>query len=165
MSRPRAQTKALVVPFYKHGRLSPKYLFVHDRVHREWGFLSGTCKKFERPIACALRELREETKNAMNITLTAWNHVHFPLTLRRGAWTLNYTVYFIDVTNYKPPTEVCAAFKASTKSGREYNENDDICFATLDQLRGKRLWSVTSQILRTKEFAHAHGEAGRHVLS
>lgn len=52
--------KSIVIP-----RIRDKYIVVQDKKFKEFTFVVGGCKRNESSVACALRELAEETRNAV----------------------------------------------------------------------------------------------------
>ena len=54
--------KSIVIP-----KIGSKYVVVKDKKYGEYTFVIGGCKKSETSTQCALRELAEETRNAVSI--------------------------------------------------------------------------------------------------
>ena len=150
-------TKTLAIPYIKAPGLAPRFLVVLDKATREWSFISGCCKLHERPEACVMRELREETKEAVNVFLTPWNHRSFQLQTWRlegeRRTTIHYYCYAIDISNYRSQNAILEHFRDSKKTGKCYNENSDMAFCTLDQFKEKKVWSfIRRDVLESKEF-------------
>lgn len=162
------RSKVLVVPYVRDPKGDPKggnvlFLLVKDRKFDEWTFISGTCKKrnMEHPLACATRELREETKDAIDIDLTKWpyRHVAFntsyyepsPQQLRNHTdISTTYHVYFLDISTYpRSPSQIVEEFTEVKKIGKQYNENIDIGFFLLKDLHTVKLWRFISHIVLT----------------
>jgi len=156
------RSKVLVVPYVRNGQ-NVLFLLVKDRKFDEWTFISGTCKKrnMEHPLACATRELREETKDAIDIDLTTWpyRHVAFntsyyepsPQQLRNHTdISTTYHVYFLDISTYpRSPSQIVQEFTEVKKIGKHYNENVDIGFFLLKDLHTVKLWRFISHIVLT----------------
>lgn len=159
------RSKVLVVPYVRNstGPEGSLFLLVKDRKFDEWTFISGTCKKrnMEHPLACATRELREETKDAIDIDLTTWpyRHVAFntsyyepsPQQLRNNTdISTTYHVYFLDISTYpRSPSQIVEEFTQVKKIGKQYNENIDIGFFLLKDLHTVKLWKFISHIVLT----------------
>ena len=60
--REEPRFKAIVIP-----KIGNKYVVVKDKKYGEYTFVIGGCKLNEPSTACALRELAEETRNAVSI--------------------------------------------------------------------------------------------------
>ena len=152
------RNRALVVAFVKLGKTPPKYMLVRHRPTQEWGLLSGTCTRGEKPLNCAMRELREETRDAVVLAFTPYNTRSTVIIWPEG--NVRYHVYFVDLTNYRSPTALRAAFQASKRtSSAGYDETDMLTFETLDELRDrKKVWEVTRFMVRQAEFQRLHRE-------
>lgn len=151
------KNRALVVPFYKVGRAGPKYMIVRHRPTQEWGLLSGTCTRGEKPLTCAMRELREETKDAVWVSFSAYNMRSTIVILPEGG--VRYHVFFVDISNYRSPAAVRTAFHASKRVDKGYDETDGLEFNTLEQLRDKKkVWEVTRFIIRHPAFLKLHSD-------
>ena len=153
------KNRALAVCFYpdRSRRAPPKYLLVRHRPTQEWGLLSGTCARGEKPVNCAMRELREETKDAVLISFSPYNTRSTVIVWPEGA--VRYHVFFIDLSNYRSPSAIRAAFHASKRTGKEYEEVDMLTFETLDELRGrKKVWEVTRFLIQHPSFQRMHRE-------
>lgn len=152
--------KTLAIAYIKAPGIVPRFLIVLDRASREWSFISGCCKLHERPEACVIRELREETKEGVNVWLTPWNHRQFEIQYWRNEddgksnrTLMHYHCYAIDISNYRPQNEIIEHFRNSKKAGKCYNENTDLTFATLDQFKEKKVWPfIKKDVLESKEF-------------
>ena len=153
-------SKTLAIPYIKAPGLPPKFLVVLDKATREWSFISGCCKLNEHPNSCVVRELREETKEAVLFYLTPWNHRFFEMQHwraegedQRRRTLIHYFCYVIDISNYRPPNEILEHFRNSKKPGKCYNENSDMAFCTLDQFKDKKVWPfIRKDILESKDF-------------
>lgn len=160
------RSKVLCVPYVITLQKRVRFLIVKDAVFQEYTFISGGLKRNEPPAVGAVRELREETRDAVNISLTQWNHRTFKLVTdsrepkerdmdkARGERVLTtYYVFVVDITNYKSITAILEGFKRSTKTGKAYMECDAIAFETLDQLKKRTLWSfIKNQVLPHPDF-------------
>ena len=152
------RNRACVIPFYKIGRAPPKYMLVRHRPTQEWGLLSGTCSRCERPVMCAMRELREETRDALELNFNSCNlKTTAPIIWPEGG--VRYHVFFVDISNYRSPRALREAFHASKRNDKGYDETDDIAFASLDQIRvKKKVWEATHFIIKQHLFLKAHNE-------
>lgn len=135
--------KAVVIP-----KLDDAYVVVKDRVHQEWTFVVGGCKRSESGKACALRELREETRGVlgdMDVTYAfqfqSRNRSKQELAndMRKGlVVTTVYEVYFATLPMTKN------AFNTRRKNfflatGHD-DETDDIRLMTRSQLENANMW-------------------------
>lgn len=162
-------TKVLVVPFSRlPGGRGVTFLCVKDRRFSDWTFISGTCKTRVRelPERCAVRELREETKRAVCIPLKGYQYKRFVIETdfrepheRRGdearnrRVTTRYHVFLVDITGYKPPGQIMREFALSTPKGKQYYENSELCFMTLEQFKSKQVWRfIGDVVLRNHTF-------------
>ncbi len=136
----RRKDKVLIIPFTYTKKNRLRFLTVKDRYYKEWTFISGTIEKNELPDEAAVRELFEETKKTVHIQLTPFNHTTFTLV------EFNYTVYFIDITNYKSEKEIMTTF-ANTHTRGVYNENSFLSFDELNFFKSKNLWSFISDYI------------------
>ena len=115
-----------MIPYVRRPHLEHLFLLVKDRKYDELTFISGTCRKkcMEHPIQCASRELKEETKQVLDIDLNEWSHRHVVLHTRyyepepeeqplRDIET-TYHLYFVDIT--AACSSVTAAFFAASHS-------------------------------------------------
>lgn len=146
--------KALVIPYLLSSSGSVRYLVVKDKMHDEYTFISGCCKKSEHITTCAIRELREESKDAVNISFEKFDVKRFIVEtysrecdeykedLKKNERILTvYHVFLIDISFYKSPNEMVEIFKNSKKVSKAYNENSDLSCMTLDQFKAKKMWS------------------------
>lgn len=156
------RSKVLVVPYTRDKDGNVLFLMVKDRKFDEWTFISGTCKKrnMEHPLLCASRELKEETKDVVDLDLNTWPHHHISFdTMYQDAshskkkHSANiYTtchVYFLDIGTYpRSPSFIVNEFMITNKLGKQYNENTDIgFFQHKDFNKSIRLWKFISQVV------------------
>jgi ADP-ribose pyrophosphatase YjhB (NUDIX family) len=166
--------KVLVIPYMKSATGILRYLIVKDRVCDEYTFISGCVKKAELVQSCAVRELKEETREAVVIQLDRFQIKRFVVEtvsrepeeikkdlMKREKIITVYHVFMIDISNYKSPTELLNTFKTSKKTSKAYNENSEMTFATLDQFKTKKMWSfIRNEILSDARFLKCHKEIG-----
>jgi hypothetical protein len=169
------RNKVLCVPYVITMQKRVRFLIVKDAAFQEYTFISGGLKRNEPPAVGAMRELREETRDAVIISLTQWNHRTFKLVTdsrepkerdmdkARGERVLTtYHVFVVDITNYKSIANILDGFKKSTKTGKAYMECDAIAFETLDQLKKRNLWSfIKSVVLPNPEFKKIYTQISR----
>lgn len=160
------RSKILCVPYVITVAKRVRFLVVKDATFQEYTFISGGLKRNELPATGAVRELREETRDAVNISLTHWNHRTFKLVTDsrepkerdldklRGEKVLTvYHVFIVDITNYKTISAIIEQFKKSTKTGKAYLECDAVTFDTLEQLKKRNLWSfIRNTVLTNPDF-------------
>lgn len=156
----------------------PRFLTMRDRRFKEWLFVTGGCRKREvfNPLRCALRELEEETRGVINIKKGKFSHFKFTTKERNEEEkrkdiqdgvevTLVYNVYILEFNinkciqsnlinrfNYqKIKTEMRKKNKLPIK--RIYDENDYMCFETLEEFRKRKVWPlIEKNILNNPEF-------------
>lgn len=155
------RSKVLVVPYVKLPGNDILFLLAKDRKHGEWTFISGTCRKrcMEHPIQCATRELKEETKETVSIDISKWPHKHIVIdttyyepepdgSMPKHTIHTAYHCYFINITDYENThEEIKAAFEASTKKGKHYNENSEIDFRPLADFSKIHFWRFLSSVV------------------
>ena len=190
MFKKEERYKAIAIPVsFADGK--PRFLTVRDRRFKEWIFVTGGCHRREvtNPLRCALRELEEETRGVVSIrdgtyssyVYTCKNHSQEDLDKdkRDGVEvTLIYNIYIIDfnVSRHKQ-LEYIRRFddakrimddrkrrKLSIK--RTYDENDTMCFDTLEEFSRKRRWDfITHAVLDNPEFLQALNTLNRKRFS
>ena len=178
VQRPRSpektvmRNKILCIPYLITVTKRVRFLIVKDATFQEYTFISGGLKRNELPAHGAVRELREETKDAVTISLTKWNHKSFKLItdsreprereldrLRNEKVLTIYHVYVIDITNYRSIPAIIGDFKASTKSGKAYLECDAIAFDTLEQMKLRKLWGfIRNTVLSNADFKKMYNQ-------
>lgn len=147
----------LVIPFIKKNN-EMFFITVLDKYHKEWTFISGTVNKNENINKTVIRELKEETKGCIDITLTNWNHKTFDTSYVVRKKLRNYRVYMIDITNSKLSLllqyrkKIGECFENSTLSHKKYNENINIDIDTLGTFKQKKRWVFMEKILNHSEF-------------
>ena len=190
MLRKEERHKAIAIPVsFADGK--PRFLTVRDRRFKEWIFVTGGCHRREvaNPLRCALRELEEETRGVISIrdgiysnyVYTCKNHSQDDLDkdTRNGVEvTLVYNIYIIDFNvsrskqleyihrfeDAKSITEDRKRRRLSIK--RTYDENDDMCFDTLEEFSRKRRWDfITRSVLDNPEFPRALSTLNRKRFS
>ena len=147
----------LVIPFIRKNN-NIYFITVLDKQNKEWTFISGTVDKNEKCDDAVIRELKEETKNCIDIVLTNWNHKTFQTSYLIRNKIRIYKVYMIDITNSKLSTliqyrkKIGNCFSTNTLTHKKYNENIDIDIDTLKTFQNKKKWSFMIQILNHHEF-------------
>ena len=90
------ERKVLLIPYIRGiGGCRTRFVVVQHAASSDWTFISGTCEPNERPIACALRELAEETLGWVQIGRMPKNTRHVRIVL--GEERKRIDVYFIPV--------------------------------------------------------------------
>lgn len=149
----------LVIPFIKRGS-QVYFITVLDSRNKEWTFISGTVEKNESCNEAVMRELKEETKNCIDISLTNWNHKTFKTTYIIKNKERNYKVYIIDITNSKLSMlieyrkKIGNCFKTSPLRDTKFNENTEIDIDTLETFNRKRKWDFMNKILKHPDFIY-----------
>lgn len=133
-----------------------KFLIVHDRRFHEWTFVTGGCRKREvfNPIRCAIRELEEETRGIINLRKGTYNYFRFSINFEPTEESI-YHVYIFHVNiNENDMTNIERKFdeekiKMDTNQvsfRKNYDENDNLIFTTLDELRQRgNVWKLISE--------------------
>ncbi|MDB4588384.1 NUDIX hydrolase [bacterium] len=165
--------KAIAIPVtFADGK--PRFLTVRDARFKEWIFVTGGCRKNEigNPLRCALRELEEETRGVINIRSGEYNTFSFMVRQRNAAdgveITSIYHVFILFVRyNQQEQSRLVRRFydaKAKTDARKEaklpirktYDENDLMCFDTLDEYKARaRKWDIiVNNVVQNNEFYH-----------
>jgi len=180
--RKEERNKAIAIPISNtaDGK-PPRFLTVKDRRYQEWTFVTGGCRKKEiiNPLRCALRELEEETRGAVNLksgTFRYFNFIfHSPISNtdeeRKNSQFIDitYHVYIIDfnVSKYEQIRLINKFNDAKAKFEHlkrhnfpiklVYDENDVMNFETLTEFSSKdRVWDlIRENILDNPEFHKA----------
>ena len=154
--------KVLVIPYcFIHGALN--FLMVHDKTFEEWTFVSGGKKVHESVTSCAARELYEETKGVIDISEERFReslfftihvmHSAFP----NSAFKLHtlYHVYFVNLRFNRDSNmrHVEDMFRASQRTEREMNENDDARFFRYRDIKHiPTTWDFIKEIISMNVF-------------
>jgi 8-oxo-dGTP pyrophosphatase MutT (NUDIX family) len=190
MLRKEERHKAIAIPVsFADGK--PRFLTVRDRRFKEWIFVTGGCHRREltNPLRCALRELEEETRGVVSIrdgtyssyVYTCKNHSQEDLDKDKKDGvevTLVYHVYIIDfniprlkqleyIRKFDDAKRVMDERKKRKLSiKRTYDENDTMCFDTLEEFSKKRRWDfITRSVLDNPEFLQALNTLNRKRFS
>jgi hypothetical protein len=137
--------------------------------------VTGGCRRREvfNPLQCAVRELEEETRGTINLKKGSYSYFKFvtdtpePRDIEEGATAHNtYHVYIFDLPMTK--FEHCSIVQKFTEEKnkmetsqvpyrRNYDENDECIFETLDAIDKKRdLWPmIRKHVLENPEFHKA----------
>ena len=144
----------------------PRFLTVRDRRFKEWIFVTGGCRKLEihNPIRCALRELEEETRGALNLKRCEYSYFKFNFT-DEDKNNLVYHVYIIilDINRFTQRSIISHFYTEKRKMDykkknrepikRTYDENDMINFETLEEFNKKHRWSlIVNNIIQNPDF-------------
>ena len=160
------RTKAIAIPLIPSSDGKPqRFLTVKDRRYQEWTFVTGGCRKKEipNPLYCALRELEEETRGAVNLKAGKFRHFDFNHSLpgnpssNIAPMDVTYHVYLIDFNINKYNDE---KIKLEYMKRRNYpiklvyDENDVMNFETLNEFSSKeKVWDlIRKNILNNPEF-------------
>lgn len=154
--------KVLVIPYVRHrGKL--RYLFVHDRMYKEWTFVSGGCKVTESASECAKRELMEETKNLIHITEQELKtSISYKIMTRDKSLSTTYTIFVVEI--HLTPSEVYTIentflHRSMYSQGdfcREMNENDNLLFMELEEaLEYPNVWGFIKEVIYSTRFQTA----------
>jgi hypothetical protein len=156
----------------------PKFLTVRDRRFKEWLFISGGCRKKEvlNPMRCALRELEEETRGVVNIKSGLYTSFIFHTNERsveeleedkkEGVQvTIVYHVFiFFLKINYEEQQDMIRRFnrekaivelrkRDKLPIKRTYDENDFMCFDTLESFNRKNRWDlIVKHVIENPDF-------------
>lgn len=146
----RHERKILVVPYLQETERRTKFLIVENRAHQEWTFISGTCEANEKPIACALRELMEETLGLVCVD-------RFPKTTKRIRLQLpncRYDVFFVPIRkNYRLWGQIKQLLDQFDLFQDDTSENSGVSVCTFSQFQRKRVWPfLRNHILQHSEF-------------
>ena len=157
---------------------NPRFLTIRDRRFKEWGFVTGGCRKREvyNPIRCALRELEEETRGTLNIKSGLFTSFIFETTERSPEElaidkasgvhvTLVYHVYIFFVKiNHCEQVLLVKQFNAEKARmelrkreklpiKRPYDENDFMTFDTLETFSHKHRWPmIINKVINNPDF-------------
>ena len=119
----------------------PYFLIVKDTKHDEWTFVCGGCKLRETNTDAASRELKEETKGAIDIEVQS--ETCTMCFLHNDCFY--YTVYFVNLNDYNIHKEnvenLIKTYKECTMRKKEYNETCDISFVSRNDLNKVDMWS------------------------
>ena len=157
--------KAIAVPVTFTGS-KPKFLTVRDRRFKDWIFVTGGCRRKEKPnpIRCALRELEEETRGVVNLKKGEYTEFKFVVKESPGV-DLEYNV-FIFFVNYTQQEQIDLVKKFNDEKQktnlkkiqklpikRTLYENDYMNFETLSEFNTKKQWDrIVKNILQNPEF-------------
>lgn len=161
----------------------PKFLTVRDRRHKEWIFVTGGCRKREvtDPIHCAVRELEEETRGVLRLKSGIYTNFKFetPGLSEDGDKSgvevvLVYHVYiFFTKINAVEQHQMVQKFNEEKEKleekkrqklpyRRTYDENDYMCFDTLDSFKKKKRWDlIVNKIINNPDFYDALNSLNR----
>ena len=148
----------LAIPFIVRNK-TLYVLSVLDKQFKEWTFISGKVEDNESCNDAVIREVKEETKNCVEIQLTAWNHKIFTTEYNIRGKVRKFKVYMIDITNidytmllhYQKNINTC--FKNTKLKEKQFNENLDINFNDLNTfMKRKDLWVFMHQIFKNEYF-------------
>jgi len=159
--------KAIAIPV-SFVDAKPRFLTVKDRRFQEWIFITGGCRKSEIscPLKCALRELEEESRRTVKLKHGTYSYFNF--TVSDGSddtAKLIYHVYIIPFNiNIESQNHIIDSFcderiKTDRRKlcnmtiRRTHDENDAMCFETLETFNEKDRWSlIVDNIINNPEF-------------
>lgn len=140
-----------------------KFLIVLDKRFKEWTFVTGGCRQREvrNPLRCALRELEEETRGIVNLKRGTYSYFRFTNIFPYEESVYHVYIFYVHFT-LDDMTAIKERFVYEKKLmdtnqvcfRKQYDENDSLDFATIDELRGKNnLWPlVQEKIIQNQEF-------------
>ena len=150
--------KVLIIPYVR--RRDPLYLVVHDRMYKEWTFISGGKKMSEMASSCASREVLEETRNLVHIDPGQLEKsIQYQIVYKDKNVNTSYTVFFAELgisDQEIKAIENTFAFRCKQNPSefcREMNENDDLKFMTIEQIHAeKHVWPFIEEVINSKHF-------------
>ncbi len=127
-----------------------KVIIVRDRKHREWTFPGGGKKHNETLLDACLRELSEETHNAINVDKPA---VRFLFVHKYSAASFidHVYVFVAFVPNLIPFSSVYSQFTSSVVDRACNKETDSIRLIELDALQRYNTWCKIRPIAKRLE--------------
>ena len=169
----RERHKAIAIPMSKVGD-HQHFLIVHDRRYHEWTFVTGGCRRREvfNPLRCAIRELEEETRGLINLKRGSYSYFKFttdtpePRDIEDGVAALNhYHVYVFNLPmTFIEHRHIIRQFIEEKRKmegsevpfRKNYDENDDCRFETLETIRSMNLWPmIRTHVFENPEFRQA----------
>jgi 8-oxo-dGTP pyrophosphatase MutT (NUDIX family) len=140
-----------------------KFLVVLDKRFKEWTFVTGGCRQREirNPLRCALRELEEETRGVMNLKRGTYSYFRFTHVFSYEESIYHVYIFFVDLTlddmtsmKTKFDYEKLLMDTNQVCFRKQYDENDSLDFATIDELRNKHnIWPlVYNKVIQNSEF-------------
>jgi ADP-ribose pyrophosphatase YjhB (NUDIX family) len=170
----RERHKAMAIPVSMIDNVR-HFLLVRDRRYKEWTFVTGGCRRREifNPLQCAVRELEEETRGTINLKKGSYSYFKFVTDtpeqrdIDDGVAAHNtYHVYIFDLpmTEIEHSTIIQQFTSEKNKMEasrvpyrRNYDENDDCSFETLDSISSRsNIWPmVRKHVLENPEFITA----------
>lgn len=164
-----ASHKAMAIPVIR----TPdglKFLIVLDKRFKEWTFVTGGCRQREirNPLRCALRELEEETRGIINLKRGTYSYFRFTNVFPCEESLYHVYIFFIHLSDddmkgikerFKHEKQLMDTNQVCFR--KQYDENDSLDFATIDEIEKKtNLWSlVNEKIIKNQEFYNAlHSE-------
>lgn len=158
-NNPNFRRKVIVIP-YVRSKNKILMMIVKDKLHGEWTFISGGCKLYESNEQSASRELREETRAAVQLDLTSCSYTKFtiqtdyrePAELAQDGLSkvvTHYNIYLIDITDYKSIPAIVRSFRRRSGCVRGvYDENSDIQFISLAAFaRRHNVWPFIKKVV------------------
>jgi ADP-ribose pyrophosphatase YjhB (NUDIX family) len=156
--------KVIVVPYVRRGD-AVQFMVVKDRKHKEWTFVTGGVKARETDLQAAARELREETKNALDLDLEGKTrcfrfHTRYREAselaadrVRNEVITTAYSAFLVDVSDMNVQN-IKTVFRSTKNLKGAYNENADLTFETLDSFSKKtHVWKfIRDHVLSSSRF-------------
>ena len=130
---------------------TPRFLVVRDRRHHDWTFVTGGCqnkKEISRPLLCALRELKEETKGIVDVTSGKYSSFFFKTDKVTPNFIFIYHVIIIEL----PITPEEQQFHVNRFQHEMvhpthlplkcYNETENMLWVTFEEFKNMNKWIV-----------------------
>jgi 8-oxo-dGTP pyrophosphatase MutT (NUDIX family) len=158
-NKPNHRRKVIVIPYVRSGD-KLLLMVVKDKSHNEWTFISGGCKLYETSEQSAVRELKEETRAAVQLELAKTEYTKFMIETDyrepeeqqqdSGAKVITYYhIYMINITDYKSVPAIVQSFRRRVGCVQGvYDENSDIQFVSLRAFaRRANVWPFIKKVV------------------
>ena len=145
---PTTRFKTMLIPVTKN----KNYIVVQNLNSKNITFIGGGCKSYETSKQCALRELREESKNSiqarpqnLKFLFNAKHKIRSNKekannNIRRLNVTTHYNVYGINVNkNFK---NIKQNYNSSIRKNASYSETKNILKMSRNNLNKAKLWNI-----------------------
>ena len=142
--------KTVVIPYIKT-KNDLFFIIVKDKENNEWTFVTGGAKPNESFETCALRELHEETKGALDlrkhgISLTRFYSFFFKNEIIKDKVLMHYKVIFLPMQRFGYDPKSC--FKLESQfmcnndkyTSPEYNETTYLKMISIRELYNINMW-------------------------
>ena len=149
--KPETRRKVIVVP-----KINSKYVLVRNRKSGDLTFIGGGCSLKNNIKNCALRELREESKNSIKLrninnykkrflNKTRAQHEQNNNNARRLNVTLNYHVFVPNISN-KNFNTIKRNFNAYRGTNKKYLETSNILLMSKNNLNNKDKYFIVNLV-------------------